>query len=37
MYYTRLKVVCDPEISEILMAEVGELGFDSFLEIRQWF
>lgn len=32
MYYTRLKVVCDPEISEILMAEVGELGFDSFLE-----
>ena len=37
MYYTRLKVVCDSEISEILMAEVGELGFDSFLETDNGF
>jgi len=37
MYYTRLKVICDTEISEILMAEVGELGFDSFLETDSGF
>jgi ribosomal protein L11 methyltransferase len=32
MYYTRLQVVCDPEFSEILMAEIGEVGFDAFME-----
>ncbi len=32
MYYTRLQVVCDPEFSEILMAEIGEVGFDTFME-----
>lgn len=32
MYYTRLHVVCDPEFSEILMAEIGEAGFDTFME-----
>lgn len=37
MYYTRLKVICDPDISEILMAEIGELGFDSFLETDNGF
>ena len=37
MYYSRLKVVCDSEVSEILMAEVGELGFDSFLETDNGF
>ena len=37
MFYTRLKVICDPEVSEILMAEVGELGFDSFLETDNGF
>jgi ribosomal protein L11 methyltransferase len=32
MYYTRLQIVCDPEFSEILMAEIGEVGFDTFME-----
>lgn len=32
MYHTRLTVVCDPQFSEILMAEIAEAGFDSFLE-----
>ncbi|MCX8491748.1 MAG: 50S ribosomal protein L11 methyltransferase [Cyclobacteriaceae bacterium] len=32
MYYTRLQVICDPEFSEILMAEIGEVGFDTFME-----
>ena len=29
MYYTKLQVVCDPEFSEILMAEIAEAGFDT--------
>ncbi len=32
MYHTRLSVTCDPQFSEILMAEIGEAGFDAFLE-----
>ena len=32
MYYTRLTVLCDSEFSEILMAEIGEVGFDTFME-----
>ena len=32
MYYTRLTVLCDTEFSEILMAEIGEVGFDTFME-----
>lgn len=32
MYHTRLNVTCDPLFSEILMAEIAEAGFDSFLE-----
>ena len=32
-FYTRLQVVCDPEYSEILMAELAEAGFDTFMEI----
>lgn len=32
MYYTRLQVSCDPAFSEILMAEIAESGFDTFLE-----
>jgi len=31
-YYTRLTVVCSPELSELLIAEIAEAGFDSFLE-----
>jgi ribosomal protein L11 methyltransferase len=37
MYYTRLQVVCDPEFSEILMAEIGEVGFDTFMENEKGF
>ncbi len=37
MYYSRLKVICDPAFSELLMAEIGEAGFDSFLETDNGF
>jgi ribosomal protein L11 methyltransferase len=37
MYYTRLQVVCDTEFSEILMAELGEAGFDTFMEAENGF
>lgn len=32
MYHTRLQVTCHPEFSEILMAELAEANFDTFLE-----
>lgn len=32
MYHTRLVVICDPDFSEILMAEIAEAGFDTFME-----
>ena len=37
MYYTRLQVICDPDFSEILMAEIAEAGFDSFMETEKGF
>ena len=37
MYYSRLQVVCDPQYSEILMAEIGEAGFDTFMETENGF
>jgi ribosomal protein L11 methyltransferase len=37
MYYTRLQVTCDPDYLEILMAEVAEAGFDTFMEIEKGF
>ncbi|HPW62707.1 MAG TPA: 50S ribosomal protein L11 methyltransferase [Cyclobacteriaceae bacterium] len=37
MYSTRLQVVCDPEFSEILMAEIVEAGFDTFMETEKGF
>lgn len=37
MYYTRLQVICDPEFSEILMAEIAETGFDTFMENEKGF
>jgi ribosomal protein L11 methyltransferase len=36
-YYSRLQVICDPEFSELLMAEIGEIGFESFLETDKGF
>lgn len=32
MYHTRLVVLCDSTYSEILMAEIAETGFDTFME-----
>ncbi len=37
MYHTRLQVTCDPEFAEILMAEIAEVGFDTFLETNEGF
>ncbi len=37
MYHTRLRVTCDPEYAEILMAEIAEAGFDTFLETDNGF
>ncbi|MBM3177355.1 MAG: 50S ribosomal protein L11 methyltransferase [Bacteroidetes bacterium] len=37
MYYTRLKVECASEFSEILIAELGECGFDTFMENESGF
>jgi ribosomal protein L11 methyltransferase len=36
-YYSRLQVICDPEFSELLMAEIGDIGFESFLETDKGF
>ena len=37
MFHTRLIVTCDPDFSEILMAEIAEVGFDTFLETENGF
>lgn len=37
MYHTKLKVVCNPEYSEILIAELTEANFDTFLELDNGF
>jgi len=37
MFYTRLQVICDNEYSEMLMAEIAEVGFDTFMENEKGF
>ncbi|MBX2961128.1 MAG: 50S ribosomal protein L11 methyltransferase [Cyclobacteriaceae bacterium] len=37
MFYSRLQVICDPDFSEILMAEIAEAGFDTFMETEKGF
>lgn len=37
MYYSRVQVICEPEFAELLMAEIAEAGFDSFLETDKGF
>jgi ribosomal protein L11 methyltransferase len=37
MYYTRLIVNCSSESTEILMAELAEIGFESFIETDNGF
>ena len=32
MYHTRLSITCDADYAEILMAEIAETGFDTFME-----
>lgn len=36
-YYSSLSVVCDPAYTEILMAEIAEAGFDTFMETENGF
>src|SRR6187402_1332132 len=36
-FYTRLQVICDASFSEILMAEIAEAGFDTFMETEKGF
>lgn len=37
MYHTRLQVTCSPEFSEMLLAELAEANFDTFLENENGF
>lgn len=37
MYYSRLQVICDPDYAEILMAEIADAGFDTFMETEKGF
>jgi ribosomal protein L11 methyltransferase len=37
MFHTRLQVTCDPAFAEILMAEIAEAGFETFLETDKGF
>jgi len=37
MYHTRLLVTCEPEYSEILLAELAQANFDTFLENENGF
>lgn len=37
MYHTRLQVLCDPAFSEILIAEIAEAGFETFMETETGF
>lgn len=37
MHYSRLQVICTPDFSEILMAEIAEAGFDTFMETEKGF
>ena len=37
MYHTRIQITCDPAYAEILMAEIAEAGFETFLETDKGF
>jgi ribosomal protein L11 methyltransferase len=37
IYYTKLQVTCGADFSEILMAELAEIGFETFQEIETGF
>ena len=37
MYHSRLRVTCDPVYTELIMAELGEAGFETFMETETGF
>jgi ribosomal protein L11 methyltransferase len=37
MYHSRLQVICNADFAEILMAEIADVGFDTFLETDNGF
>ena len=37
MYHTKLSITCAPDFTELLMAEIAEAGFDTFLETESGF
>jgi len=37
MFYSRLQVTCSPDFAELLMAEIAEAGFESFMETDHGF
>ena len=37
MNHARLQVICDPDFTEILIAEIAEAGFDMFMETDKGF
>jgi len=37
MFYSRLQVTCTPDFAELLMAEIAEAGFESFMETDNGF
>lgn len=37
MYHTKLQVTCSPDYTELLMAEIAEAGFDTFMETDNGF
>lgn len=37
MFHTKLEVVCSPEYSDLLIAELAEANFDAFLEVDNGF
>jgi ribosomal protein L11 methyltransferase len=37
MYHTKLSVTCPPDVRELIMAEIAEAGFDTFLETDDGF
>jgi ribosomal protein L11 methyltransferase len=37
MYHTRLEITCPAEFTELLMAEIAEAGFDTFMETEDGF
>lgn len=37
MYHSRLQVTCNPDYAELLMAEIAEVGFETFMETDKGF